>query len=55
MLEQLKAEVCRANLDLLRHALVTLTWGNVSGIDPRRELVVIKPSGVAYDRMVPEQ
>ena len=53
MLEQLKAEVYRANLDLVGHGLVTLTWGNVSGISHDRELVVIKPSGVPYDRMKP--
>jgi L-ribulose-5-phosphate 4-epimerase len=55
MLEQLKAEVCQANLELVRHGLVTLTWGNVSGIDRQRELVVIKPSGIDYDRMTPER
>ena len=55
MLEQLKTEVCRANLELVGQGLVTLTWGNASGIDSRRELVVIKPSGVPYDEMTPEQ
>ena len=40
-----------ANLDLPRHGLVTFTWGNVSGIDRERNLVVIKPSGVSYERM----
>jgi len=55
MLEQLKADVCQANLDLVRHGLVTLTWGNVSGIDRRRGLVVIKPSGIGYDEMTPER
>lgn len=54
MLEQLKVEVCRANLDLVGHGLVTLTWGNVSGISDDRERVVIKPSGVPYDDMKPE-
>jgi L-ribulose-5-phosphate 4-epimerase len=54
MLEQLKADVCRANLDLVAHGLVTLTWGNVSGIDRERGLVAIKPSGVPYDVMKPE-
>jgi L-ribulose-5-phosphate 4-epimerase len=54
MLEQLKAEVCKANLDLVAHGLVTLTWGNVSGIDRARGLVAIKPSGVPYDEMTPE-
>jgi len=53
MLEHLKAEVCKANLDLVRHGLVTLTWGNVSGINDDRDCVVIKPSGVPYDEMKP--
>ena len=51
MLNQLKAEVCKANLDLVKHGLVTFTWGNVSGIDRQTGLVVIKPSGVSYDEM----
>lgn len=55
MLDQLKTDVYRANLDLVRHGLVTMTWGNVSGIDRQRGLVVIKPSGVSYGRMQPEQ
>jgi L-ribulose-5-phosphate 4-epimerase len=54
MLEQLKAEVCQANLDLVAEGLVIQTWGNVSGIDRERGLVVIKPSGVSYDGMKPE-
>ena len=54
MLEQLKVEVCRANLDLVGHGLVTLTWGNVSGISDDRQREVIKPSGVSYDEMKPE-
>ena len=54
MLEELKVEVCQANLDLVGHGLVTLTWGNVSGISDDRERVVIKPSGVSYDDMKPE-
>lgn len=54
MLKQLKAEVCKANLDLVREGLVIQTWGNVSGIDRERGLVVIKPSGVSYDGMKPE-
>lgn len=53
MLEELKEKVCRANLDLVRHGLVIFTWGNVSGIDRERGLVVIKPSGVSYDDMTP--
>ncbi|HEX2475551.1 MAG TPA: L-ribulose-5-phosphate 4-epimerase AraD [Lacipirellulaceae bacterium] len=51
MLERLKEEVCQANLELVEHGLVTLTWGNVSGISEDRRHVVIKPSGVAYDKM----
>ncbi|MCR5090733.1 MAG: L-ribulose-5-phosphate 4-epimerase [Oscillospiraceae bacterium] len=53
-MEELKAVVCEANLLLPKHGLVTFTWGNVSGIDRERGLVVIKPSGVSYDEMVPE-
>ncbi len=51
MLEELKEQVCQANLLLPKHGLVTFTWGNVSGIDREQGLVVIKPSGVAYDGM----
>jgi len=51
MLEQLKEEVFKANLDLVKHGLVIFTWGNVSGIDRKTGLVVIKPSGVSYDTM----
>ncbi len=51
MLEDLKTEVLAANLELPRAGLVTLTWGNVSGRDPRTGLVVIKPSGVRYSEM----
>ena len=51
MLEDLKAKVFKANLDLAKYGLVTLTWGNVSGIDREKNLVVIKPSGVDYDKM----
>lgn len=54
MLEKLKEEVCKANLDLVAHGLVIFTWGNVSGIDREKGLVVIKPSGVSYDNMKPE-
>ena len=54
MLEGLKKAVCAANLDLVRHGLVTFTWGNVSGIDRESGLVVIKPSGVDYEGMTPE-
>lgn len=55
MLEQLKEEVCQANLDLVQEGLVIQTWGNVSGIDRKQGLVVIKPSGVPYSHMKPEQ
>ena len=54
MLEELKQKVCQANLDLVRHGLVIFTWGNVSAIDRETGLVVIKPSGVSYDNMTPE-
>ncbi len=54
MLEELKAEVCRANLELQARGVVIYTWGNVSGIDREKGLVVIKPSGVDYDGMKPE-
>ena len=54
MLEKLKETVWRANLDLVKHNLVVFTWGNVSGIDREKGLVVIKPSGVEYDRLTPE-
>ena len=54
MLEKLKEEVYRANMDLPKYGLVTFTWGNVSGIDREKGLFVIKPSGVDYDVMKPE-
>ena len=54
MLEALKKEVFKANLDLVRHGLVLFTWGNVSAIDRTSGLVVIKPSGVSYDEMKEE-
>ena len=50
----LKNDVFERNLELVRHGLVVLTWGNVSGIDREAGLVAIKPSGVAYDRMTAE-
>ena len=53
MLERLKSEVCRANLDLVKAGLVVETWGNASGIDRQRGLMVIKPSGVPYAGMTP--
>lgn len=55
MLEKLKQEVFEANMLLPKYGLITFTWGNVSGIDRKQGLVVIKPSGVDYDVMHPEQ
>lgn len=52
-LTDLKRRVWRANLDLVRLHLVTLTWGNVSGVDRQKGLVAIKPSGVSYEKMKP--
>ena len=54
MLKKLKQKVLEANLLLPKYNLVTFTWGNVSGIDRKRNLVVIKPSGVEYDVMTAE-
>ena len=51
MLDALKEAVLKANLDLVKHGLVMFTWGNVSGIDRKENLLVIKPSGVSYDDM----
>ena len=54
MLETLKQEIFQANLELVKYGLVIFTWGNVSGIDREKGLVVIKPSGVSYNDMKPE-
>lgn len=54
MLEKLKEQVWKANLQLPAHGLVVFTWGNVSGIDRESGLFVIKPSGVEYDKLRPE-
>ena len=54
MLEELKKEVYEANMLLPKYQLVTFTWGNVSGIDREKGLFVIKPSGVNYDKLRPE-
>lgn len=54
MLEELKQQVYEANMELPRRGLVTYTWGNVSGIDRHKGLFVIKPSGVEYDELKPE-
>ncbi|MGO9201390.1 MAG: L-ribulose-5-phosphate 4-epimerase [Limisphaerales bacterium] len=55
MLDKLKAEVFKANLELVREGLVIRTWGNASGIDREEGLVVIKPSGVPYEQMEARQ
>lgn len=55
MLEELRRRVCEANLMLPQNGLVKLTWGNVSGIDRGQGLIVIKPSGVAYEALTPEK
>lgn len=54
MLEELKKKVYDANMLLPKYGLVTFTWGNVSGIDRKRGIVIIKPSGVEYDKLKPE-
>lgn len=54
MLEELKQEVYKANMQLPKLDLVTFTWGNVSGIDREKGLFVIKPSGVEYDKLTPD-
>ena len=54
MLNELKRQVCEANRRLPGSGLVTLTWGNVSGVDRARGALVIKPSGVAYEHLTPE-
>jgi len=54
MLEQLKQQVYQANMALVHHGLVIFTWGNASGLDRAQGLFVIKPSGVDYDKLTPE-
>ena len=54
MLEELKKQVCEANLELVRRGVVIYTWGNVSGIDREKGIMAIKPSGVDYDGMKPD-
>ncbi|MDF2655611.1 MAG: L-ribulose-5-phosphate 4-epimerase [Bacillota bacterium] len=54
MLEQLKEQVYNANMMLPRYGLITFTWGNVSAVDRKENLIVIKPSGVEYDEMKPD-
>src|SRR5208283_4868276 len=55
MLDALKTEVLKANLDLVKAGLVIRTWGNASGIDRDEGLVVIKPSGVPYEKLEARQ
>ena len=54
MLENLKIEVCQANLELKRNDLIIFSWGNVSGIDREKGIIAIKPSGVSYDSLTPD-
>lgn len=54
MLEELKKQVYEANMLLPKHHLITFTWGNVSGIDREKGIFAIKPSGVEYDELKPE-
>lgn len=54
MLDNLKETVCAANLELVKRGIVIYTWGNVSGIDKEKNIIAIKPSGVPYDVMQPE-
>ena len=54
MLDDLKRKVCEANLLLPKYGLVTFTWGNVSGVNREKRLMVIKPSGVEYDKLTPD-
>lgn len=51
MHDDLKQQVCQANLELVAHGLVTFTWGNVSQVDRQAGVVAIKPSGVSYDEL----
>ena len=50
---RLRQEVCKANLDLVKKGLVTQTWGNASGIDRARGIIIIKPSGISYEKLKP--
>jgi len=54
MLETLRKQVCEANVMLPKYSLVTFTWGNVSGVDRKSGVMLIKPSGVEYDELTPE-
>ena len=55
MHEQLRQDVCNANIELQTQKLVIYSWGNVSGIDHSRGVIAIKPSGVKYDELTPEK
>jgi L-ribulose-5-phosphate 4-epimerase len=55
MYDELRNDVCRANIELDRQRLVIYSWGNVSGIDRRAGIVIIKPSGVPYEELTPEK
>jgi L-ribulose-5-phosphate 4-epimerase len=55
MLEELKKDVCQANIELQKQNLVIYSFGNVSGIDREKNIVAIKPSGVPYDQLTPEK
>ena len=54
-LKELREQVCEANLELDRRKIVVHTWGNVSGIDREKGYIVIKPSGVSYDKLTPDK
>ena len=55
MHEQLRKDVCEANIELQTQKLVIYSWGNVSGIDRSASVVAIKPSGVSYDELTPDK
>jgi L-ribulose-5-phosphate 4-epimerase len=55
MLENLKKNVCQANIELKTQKLVLYSWGNVSGIDREKGIVAIKPSGISYDELTPDK
>ena len=54
MFDELKTEVCRVNKALVDTGLVILTWGNVSGVDRKADVMAIKPSGVPYEGLTPD-
>jgi len=55
MYEELKNKVCQANIELQKHSLVVYSWGNVSEIDRGNNVIAIKPSGVAYEKLTPDK